>query len=345
MERRLYSDAMANYLVLRCPTEAQNGYQYRMLAVNRIKGLLPCSLRIIDGEHFLYYGVTSRQSIARMYDHRMITGAELRKILYSLAGMIQTLSEFLLDPDKLLLDPEYIFYDFEQERYFFTYYPEPQESKNTELFEYLSERTDEDNEEAKIVIYRMCELSENPNFVLRDTLLDHEYRIAEVGEDSDLEENDSKSGAGKENPVDISAGRRQSSEQRKKQREAEEEAEDPFEDPEELPDLESAKRKQKHRAAEKKKRTKTGISPGKLLGIAIAFFILAAGLWGCTRWIEFAEEKLFAVRAGILGCLILAIIAAVGGVVLSWKNGRRELQEEQARLEKERKNAMVPTRE
>ena len=108
MEHRMYSDAMTNYLVLRCPQDAQNGYQYRMLAVNRIKGLLPCSFRTIDGEHFLYYGITSRQSVARMYDHRLITGEELRKILYSMAGMIHTLSEFLLDPEKLLLDPEYI---------------------------------------------------------------------------------------------------------------------------------------------------------------------------------------------------------------------------------------------
>ena len=347
MERKLYSDAMTNYLVLRCPTEAQNGYQYRMLAVNRIKGLLPCSLRTIDGEHFLYYGVTSRQSIARMYDHRMIMGAELRKLLYALAGMIQTLSEFLLDPGKLLLDPEYIFYDFEEEQYFFTYYPEPQERKQTELFEYLSTRTDEEDEEARIVIYRMCELSENPNFVLRDTLLDHEYRIAETGEDSDPEENSRKRGEDETGLEDFSASRQKYSERTGNRSEAVEE-EDPFEDPEELPDAEDGeekkekKRKKKNRAPEKKK---TGISPGKLLGIAIAFFILAAGLWGCTWLAAFTEEELFAVRAGVLGSRILAVLAAIGGVVLSWRNGRKEQQEEQERLEKERKNAMVPTRE
>ncbi len=337
---------MTNYLVLRCPAEAQNGYQYRMLAVNRIKGLLPCSLRTIDGEHFLYYGVTSRQSIARMYDHRMIMGAELRKLLYSLAGMIQTLSEFLLDPEKLLLDPEYIFYDFEEERYFFTYYPEPQERKRTELFEYLSTRTDEEDEEARIVIYRMCELSENPNFVLRDTLLDHEYRIAETGEDSDPEEDSRKRREGETGSEDFPAGRQKYSERKRNRSEDGEEEEDLFEDPEELPDAgngeEKREKKRKNKAAGK---GKTGISPGKLLGIAIAFFILAAGLWGCTWWASFTEEELFAARAGVLGSLILAVLAAIGGVVLSWRNGRREQKEEQERLEKERKNAMVPTRE
>lgn len=347
MERRLYSDAMTNYLVLRCPDEAQNGYQYRMLAVNRIKGLLPCSLRIIDGEHFLYYGITSRQSVARMYDHRMITGAELRKILYSLSGMIQTLSEFLLDPEKLLLDPEYIFYDFEEERYFFTYYPEVQEKKQTELFEYLSERMDENNEEARIVIYRLCELSENPNFVLRDTLLDHEYRIAEVGEDLETEEKDNKSGADEKTSETDFVSRQKKSSRKSKQRETEEE--DPFEDLEELPDMEDAvgekNRKKKKRTSEKNKQKKTGISPGKLLGIAISFFVLAAVLWGCTWWIGFTEEELLAARSGVLGSLILAVLTAVGGVLISWRNGRRELQEEQKRLEKERKNAMVPTQE
>lgn len=312
MEHRMYSDAMTNYLVLRCPQDAQNGYQYRMLAVNRIKGLLPCSFRTIDGEHFLYYGITSRQSVARMYDHRLITGEELRKILYSMAGMIHTLSEFLLDPEKLLLDPEYIFFDYEEERYFYTYYPEPQGKSRTELFEYLSERTDENDHTARIVIYRLCELSETPNFVLREKLLDHEYRMAEVGEDA---------GESETSPLpslETSDGK------------SEENEDDPFA---ELPS-----------EAEKKKNS-GGISPGKLLGIAIFFFASAAGLWISGYWIEFTEEELFGVRAGILCCLILAVAATLTGMILSWKNGKRNLEEEQKKKEEKRKNAMVQTEE
>ena len=96
--------------------------------------------------------------------------------------------------------------------------------------------------------------------------------------------------------------------------------------------------------AEKKKNS-GGISPGKLLGIAIFFFASAAGLWISGYWIEFTEEELFGVRAGILCCLILAVAATLTGMILSWKNGNRSLEEEQKKKEEKRKNAMVQTEE
>ena len=50
-------------------------------------------------------------------------------------------------------------------------------------------------------------------------------------------------------------------------------------------------------------------------------------------------------RAGILCCLILAVAATLAGMILSWKNGKRSLEEEQKKKEEKRKNAMVQTEE
>ena len=63
-----FSDASHNYLVLECPAELKDNYQYKMLAANQISGLLQCSGRTIDSREYLYYDITSRQSLADLYD-------------------------------------------------------------------------------------------------------------------------------------------------------------------------------------------------------------------------------------------------------------------------------------
>lgn len=41
-----------------------------MISRGGIKGLLPCSLRYIDGNAYLYYDITSRQNIAQLFEKR-----------------------------------------------------------------------------------------------------------------------------------------------------------------------------------------------------------------------------------------------------------------------------------
>ena len=48
-------------------------YQYCMISRGGIRGLLPCSLRYIDGNAYLYYDITSRQNIAQLFDKKVIT--------------------------------------------------------------------------------------------------------------------------------------------------------------------------------------------------------------------------------------------------------------------------------
>lgn len=325
---------MTSYLVLKCPPEAEEGYQYRMLAVNRIQGLLPCSFRTIDGEHFLYYGITSCQSLARMYDHRVLGGRELKKILYSIAGMIRVLSEYLLDAEKMLLDPEYIFYDPEKERYCFTYYPESGSQTGTALFEYFADRMDGDDQVTSMVVYRLCELAETPNFVLRESILDHEYRLAEGG---DVDEEHIK-GEQKKERQDVSSA----------EKEEEELPEDDFFEEEE-PKRHAGKRTLRKKAEKREGkaagegRKKEVNFPGLFLGAAIVFLLAAAGLWMSGYWLIFTEEESILVRAGILGSLVLAILAAVIGVVLFWKKGKRDYQKEREEQEEQRKNAMSKT--
>ena len=60
-----------SYMVLPCQDkDMAERYDYRIMQHNRIGGLLPCSLRYLDGEELLYYDITSRQPLARLYERR-----------------------------------------------------------------------------------------------------------------------------------------------------------------------------------------------------------------------------------------------------------------------------------
>ena len=124
MKVTYYKDTMRSYMIIPCPPEAgTTGYQYRMLEMNRIEGILPCGLRHIDGESFLYYETTGKQSLSALYEGRGIPGAELFRLLEALSDMSGTLSEYLLDEQHLVLTADQIFYDLSSGKYSFTYYP------------------------------------------------------------------------------------------------------------------------------------------------------------------------------------------------------------------------------
>ena len=62
-----------SYLVLKTDTpHSFTDYCTKMLLCNPIDGLLPCNLRTIDGESFLYYEITSHQSLYQIYENKKI---------------------------------------------------------------------------------------------------------------------------------------------------------------------------------------------------------------------------------------------------------------------------------
>ena len=333
MKQQYYTDSMANYLVILCPKESLEGYQYRMLAVNRIRGLLPCSLRTIDGQTYLYYEITSRQSLARRFDHSMISGRDMKNILYSITSMMKSLSDYLLDDTHLFMDPEYIFYDYEMETYWFTYYPEQRDDASLSgLFAYLAEKIDPGASEAAAVIYRLCDLSSNPGFVMREELLDHEYEKAGASEHFDPTASEGQEEFGARDPG-MEAD--------------EEDEEDLFEADETAVRNHSSKRKAKKarsktrdtedRADKRPQRTYIGI-----LIAAIFFLAAAAGCGAAGYFLIVSETTLLALRAGMIACLVISVACAIYGTIYVWKRNRSEDQQSRKKAEEERLNAMMP---
>ncbi len=91
-----------------------DGYQLKILASNRIRGLLPVAEEHVDGETRLKYDITGLQPFAACCGNLPLTAEILKKLYGSLIDLFAGLEDYLLDPDHLLLDPDYLYTDWER---------------------------------------------------------------------------------------------------------------------------------------------------------------------------------------------------------------------------------------
>ena len=72
-----HKDYRHNYLIIREDEMTGDDYQRKMITENRIRGLLPCQIRYINGETLLYYEITSKQSVKGLFEGKHLTMKEL----------------------------------------------------------------------------------------------------------------------------------------------------------------------------------------------------------------------------------------------------------------------------
>lgn len=166
--------------------EKPNGklYQYCILGRGEVGGLLPSSLRYIDGSAYLYYDITSRQNVSHLYSNRCITREWLTDFVWSLKRVQQELQRFLLDIHNILWYPEQIFQDLESNIFSFVYVPYYKgEPSFIKLVEFWVEHIDYSDEELVECVYRMYEKIERNGEI---------YLQARIFEDTECLENRKK---------------------------------------------------------------------------------------------------------------------------------------------------------
>lgn len=137
-------------------------YQYCMISRGGIKGLLPCSLRYIDGEAYLYYDITSRQNIAQLFEKKPMTRQWVMDLLWNMRRVRQEMSRFLLEESNLIWFPKHIYQDLEKKEFYFLYVPYcTQNTGFDELMEYLVEHVDYQDEGLVEYIYKAYEQYES----------------------------------------------------------------------------------------------------------------------------------------------------------------------------------------
>lgn len=162
----------------------ENRYQYCILSRGGIKGLLPCSLRYMNGLAYLYYDISSRQNVSQLYSGRCIARKWMKDFLWSLKRIQQELGRFLLDTGNILWYPEQIFQDLESNIFSYVYVPYYEgELSFIKLIEFWVEHIDYDDEVLVDFVYHMYEQVErNGSIYLQGCIFEDARCLEESGD-------------------------------------------------------------------------------------------------------------------------------------------------------------------
>ncbi|MGX8704410.1 MAG: DUF6382 domain-containing protein, partial [bacterium] len=86
-----------------------DGFETKMACVGGVPGLLPMSVRQVNGETAYVYEVTARQPLSEYLKGRALSASELAEILKTVLGILEGLETYLLDPGHILFSADRIF--------------------------------------------------------------------------------------------------------------------------------------------------------------------------------------------------------------------------------------------
>lgn len=145
-------------------------YQYCILTRGGIRGLLPCSLRYINGQAYLYYDITSKQNVAQLYAKQVIDREWIKNFFWSYRQVRRELGRFLLDEENILVYPEQIFQDLSSQNFIFLYLPyygeeHGEENGMMKFLEFVLGHMDYEDEKFVECMYSMYEQYEKSGAV------------------------------------------------------------------------------------------------------------------------------------------------------------------------------------
>lgn len=147
-------------------------YQYCILNHGGIKGLLPCTLRYINGLAYLYYDITSKQNVMQLFGGKCITREWVKDFIWSLKSVQQESERFLLDTNNILWYPEQVFQDLESNIFSFLYVPYYEgEGAFLKMLEFWVEHIDYSDEGLVECVYNMYEQYEKNGDVYLQNLI------------------------------------------------------------------------------------------------------------------------------------------------------------------------------
>lgn len=153
-------------------------YQYCMIGRGGIKGLLPCTLRYINGLAYLYYDITSKQNVAQLYGKRVMSRQWVKDFCWSMEQIREELSRFLLDEQNILWYPGQVYQDLESNVFSFLFVPYyAGDNGFGKMLEFMIEHIDYEDDKLVECVYKMYEQFEIGG---QDYLQNQIFRDAEM---------------------------------------------------------------------------------------------------------------------------------------------------------------------
>ncbi len=109
------TDLYASYMLIELPEDADmQGYSFKMLENNKIKGVLPCKIRIEDGKGYLYADITNKRSLTVLYQDKEMQLEDMLYIFQHLLSILEEMRNYLLTEKMIWFDPQYIYEEEEE---------------------------------------------------------------------------------------------------------------------------------------------------------------------------------------------------------------------------------------
>lgn len=150
--------------------ESENNYVLKMLAQNKIPGLLECKLRCIEEKTYYAYDITAKRSLEQKYAERKMLFSDLIDLFYELYKIIGCANEYLLSQEGFWLEPQYIFSDLDTEELTCLYFPcskiykEDKRETYRKLADFLLDKIDHKDEHAVNTAYHFYKISKEEFF-------------------------------------------------------------------------------------------------------------------------------------------------------------------------------------
>lgn len=174
-------DLQNNYMILEAEAYAdESEYMLKMAEQNEISGLLSFHSGKKDGRLFLYYEITSKQSIEMLYERNQLNSRDILFLLNGISQILEELQKYLLNPDYLLFHPQFIFTYPNKSKIFLCYLPGEKNYPITELAEFILKRLNHEDVQAVTLGYQFYKQTLEENFSLQLTLKEI---LLEQGED------------------------------------------------------------------------------------------------------------------------------------------------------------------
>ncbi|MCR5210179.1 MAG: FHA domain-containing protein [Lachnospiraceae bacterium] len=163
--------ATRNYIAVEKAEGYRDDYQITMIMENNIKGLLKMENRQTDGREYLYYDISSLQPLIRMYEHKGLSGMDIRSTVRNIVNALKEADEYMLEMSHIVLSPSCIYTDPDDRSIHMMFYPydEDKEMKGMmELAEFFLERIERSDPDAAVFAYNFYKTVRKENYVLAD---------------------------------------------------------------------------------------------------------------------------------------------------------------------------------
>lgn len=162
LEAEYKRDMHNNYMVLKKRNREEGEYSVTMLLNNRIPGMLPVELRMVDNERQYYYDITSCQPMSLLLERGRLGREQIAGIVGQIIEIMERGREFLLNEDDYVLNPEYMYIQLSEFQVNLCYaagFHTPVKDQMIGFIEYLMDRTNYQEQEAVFLTYGLYRLS------------------------------------------------------------------------------------------------------------------------------------------------------------------------------------------